>query len=122
MADLNLAFTTWKEQNDNNNFMNNLLSTIPRDNEHKPSNTSINNKFMYLSDTEQRVKVTNPKYDKIIRGDRLIHGYICAECKGCMGYHSSIQHKYPHTFIRGEYRKLLPHEVGPFSNGQPLMN
>lgn len=115
MADLNLAFGTWKEQNNNNSFMNNLLNKIPKhDDQYKPSSTAINNKFMYLSETEKRVKVSNEKYDKIIRGDRLIYGYACAECKGCMGYHMSVQDKHPHQFMRGEYRQMLPHEEGSF--------
>ena len=122
MANLNEAFSTWKEPS-NNNYMNKLLNKIPKyDDENKISPNSVGNKFMHLSDTENRVKVSNEKYDKIIRGDRTMYGYICADCNGCVGYHTSIQDNDPHEFIRGEYRKLLSYENGPFINGKPLIN
>lgn len=123
MANINEAFNTYKEQNNNNDYMNKLLNKIQKDDDgNKMSPKSINNNFTYISETRERIKVSDPKYDKIIRGDRLIYGYICRSCEGCMGYHLSIQYKYPHDFIKGEYRKLLAYEEGPFYDGMPLLN
>jgi len=133
MANLNEAFITYKQQNTrpinmpshqetNNDYMNRLMKKIPVEDAGIPQNSICNN-FSCLDTAFDRVKVSNIKYDKIIRGDRPIYGYICRLCNGCMGYHISIQNTDPHDFVKGEYRPLLPHEQGPFYNGGiPLIN
>lgn len=85
------------------------------------SNT-VYNKYTAVENAFDRVKISDDKYDKIIRGDRSVYGYMCNQCGGCMGYHMSIQHKSPHDFIKGEYRLLYPYEQGPFFDGVPLLN
>jgi hypothetical protein len=50
------------------------------------------------------------------------YGFECDVCKGCIAYHRSIQGRYHHEFIKGQYRKYLPHECGPFIDGMPLIN
>lgn len=75
----------------------------------------INNKFTQVNTAFDRVKITNQKYDDINRQtNKPFYGYTCQECDGCVGYHMSIQTKYPHEFVKGEYRKLSADECGPY--------
>lgn len=62
--------------------------------------------FAPLEIAFDRVKVSNRKYDKIIRGNKSIYGYTCNICNGCFGYHMTIQSIFPHDFVRGAYKEL----------------
>lgn len=52
------------------------------------------------------------------------HGYICRQCAGCYGYHRTryVQGMHPHDFEPGEYRQLMPIELGGFDDetGSPF--
>ena len=120
MANLNEAFNTYKQPNNQNydDYMERLMKKIPNNEvDEIYSQNTINGKFTNVNNAFDRVKISNLKYDKIIRGDKSIYGYVCQHCNGCMGYHISIQNKNPHDFIKGEYRALLQHEQGPYYNG-----
>jgi hypothetical protein len=117
MASLEEAFNTYKNQNSSNDYMAKLLNKIPRHEESKYSSNSINHGFMSIGDTENRVKMSNSKYDKIIRGDRSIYGFVCKDCGGCLNYHMTIQNKFPHEFIKGKYKRLEDSQQGPHLKG-----
>ena len=91
-------------------------------NTNQPKSNTVYNKYTAVENAFDRVKISDIKYDKIVRSDRSVYGYTCNVCKGCMGYHMSIQHKLPHDFIKGEYRLLHFYEQGPFFDGNPLLN
>lgn len=100
------------EQKTNNDF--DLIS--------RPNVT--NNRFSLVNNAFDRVKISNDKYDEINRQtNKSFYGFTCEECGGCVGYHMSIQTKYPHPFAKGEYRKLTKEECGPYyGNGIPFLN
>ena len=128
MANLNEAFNTYKQPNNKpqyDNYMDRLIKKIPNSESDEIINTqnSINTKFTDINNAFDRVKVSNIKYDRIIRGDKPMYGYVCQLCNGCMGYHLSMQNKHPHDFIKGEYKALQPHEQGPYYDGGiPFLN
>lgn len=117
MAQLNEAFNTYKQPNQRlqyDDYMNNMIKKIPNEDTLIYSKNSINNQFTDINNAFDRVKISNTKYDKIMRNDKSVYGYICQICDGCMGYHLYVQNKDPHDFIKGEYRALSHQEQGPY--------
>lgn len=64
-----------------------------------------------------RVKVSDPKYDTMPKRSNKnpTYGYECKVCRGSVGYHMSIQNKYPHDFEKGNFRQLSEEESGRFN-------
>jgi hypothetical protein len=114
MAQLNEAFNTYKQPK--KCFMDELIKKIPTNepSEIMYSKNSINNQFMDINNAFDRVKMSNTKYDDIIRTNKSVYGYICQVCNGCMSYHLYVQNKDPHDFIKGEYRALSQQEQIPY--------
>ena len=125
MANISDAFNKYPETNKSiyDGYMNKLINKIDNDsNDNISYKNSLNNKFTNIDNAFDRVKISNDKYDNIIRHNKSIYGYICTVCNGPIGFHLSIQNKNPHQFIRGSYRKLTCTEQGPYSNGISLVD
>jgi translation initiation factor 2 beta subunit (eIF-2beta)/eIF-5 len=86
--------------------MGKLLSQIPKEDDRINMPNSINQNYATFNTAFDRVKCSNEKYDKIIRGDKSIYGYVCQICGGGIGYHLSIQNIHRHDFIKGNYQRL----------------
>ena len=107
------------------NYMDNLIKKVPIDNSRDIpySPNSINNRYANIDNAFDRVKISNIKYDQIVRTDKPIYGYKCQLCNGSMGYHLSVQNRDPHDFIRSEYTLLSSQEHGPYyEGGIPFLN
>lgn len=76
--------------------------------------------------TEQVSEMDRAKFNSVhnrpMAHSATSYDYICRICNGCRNYHISIQRKYPHQFVNGEYRQLLPMERYPFIDGIPVVN
>ncbi|ARF11328.1 hypothetical protein Klosneuvirus_1_185 [Klosneuvirus KNV1] len=116
MANINEAYNTQKSQDNNkyDNYMDKLKGKIDnQESTYYPN--SINHEFSDLNTAYSRVKVSNEKYDKIMRQhNKPIYGFICQACNGSVDQHFYLQTKSPHPFVKGQYRKLEPDEMGPF--------
>jgi len=116
MANINEAFNTYKKQDNNHfdNYMETLKNKIDQ-NETTCYPNSINHGFCDLNSAFERVKVSNEKYDKIMRQhNKPYNGFICQICNGSIDQHFYSQNRFPHPFIKGQYRRLNPDEMGPF--------
>lgn len=116
MANINEAFDTQKPQDNYryDNYLDKLKNKIDNSETTYLPN-SVNHDFSDLNTAFTRVKVSNEKYDKIMRQyNKPIYGYICQICNGSSDKHFYNQNKFPHPFVRGEYRKLDIEEFGSF--------
>ena len=109
MANLNEAF--------NLNYSPRNTCRIPQN--LNPSKDMFYNKqnviglpFCGIDNAFDRVKISNSKYDTMTRDyNKHMYGYVCQICRGPVNYHMMIQDKYPHDFIKGEYRPLTKNEL-----------
>ena len=113
MANLNEAFNlNYQPKCKLQNYMNNMKKNIYEDDIALTNQNIISNNFCNINNAYDRVKVSNEKYDNITYDfNKPTYGYICKECNGPINYHVRIQNKFPHDFIRGEYRRLNKDET-----------
>ena len=79
-----------------------------------PTNEEYGSKYAsYNGSAFARVKTSNPKYDNMVNryNKNPTFGYECTKCHKSVGYHMKIQDKYPHDFVKGEFRKLEMEEI-----------